>query len=359
MKVLATQLHRTNGRAAPRQRRTTGSSLVVFRSTKVEPPEPRSGVILILILALIAVGAWLFFTSLFAQRSGISTLLNSVPASIAPASPAPSSIAANAVLQPVIIHRPLVNTENDTDGIEPVAETATEIQPEQTATTAAATNTDAANADAADQRAPIDTSHAAAQILAEHLPMLEPTATAFTPAPTVGAAHTTPDPILARPPIVGTDNTFAPDSTPVVVASISAVAPPQETPNTKPAHRASGLVVIVNKANFSAFTRADISNIYRDRITRWPSGERILVLNLPLDNGERQRFSTEILDMSPLDAATEWSNRTITNRAQNEYRTKNADVVVSYIQHHPNAIGYVPAAAISDADSVRVVFSIP
>ena len=63
--------------------------------------------------------------------------------------------------------------------------------------------------------------------------------------------------------------------------------------------------------------------------------------------------------MSPLDAATESSNRAITNRVQNEYRTKNADVVVSYIERNPNAIGYVPAAAITDNDNVRVVYTIP
>lgn len=149
------------------------------------------------------------------------------------------------------------------------------------------------------------------------------------------------------------------DSEPVDFASISATAPPPKPAIAKPVRQTGGLVVIVNKANSKPLSKSDISNIYRDRITRWPSGERILVLNLPLDSGERRRFSAAILDMSPLEAATEGSNRTITNRVQNEYRTKNAQVVVSYIEHHENAIGYVQATALGENDNVRVVYSIP
>lgn len=130
-------------------------------------------------------------------------------------------------------------------------------------------------------------------------------------------------------------------------------------PQEKPARKKSGIVVIVNKSNSKTLSKAEISNIYRDRITRWPTGERILVLNLPLDTAVRQRFSSTVLNMSPLDAATEYSNGMITNRLQNDYRTRNARIVVSYVERHENAIGYVPAEALSETDNVRVAYTIP
>lgn len=149
------------------------------------------------------------------------------------------------------------------------------------------------------------------------------------------------------------------NSVPREFASIS-TAPSEFEPreaNTVP--RKTGLAIIVNKENLKSLTRSDISNIYRDRITRWPSGERILVLNLPLDSGERHQFSTAILEMSPMDAATELSNRTITNRLQNVYRTKTAQAIVSYVERDANAIGYVPAGALTEDNRVRVVLHIP
>lgn len=126
-----------------------------------------------------------------------------------------------------------------------------------------------------------------------------------------------------------------------------------------PIRRKSGLVIIVNKANRRNLSKSDIRNIYRDRITRWPSGDQILVLDLPLESAERQIFSSAILNMSALDAATETSNAIITNRMQNEHRVKNPRVIVSYVERHQNAIGYIPAEALDEDDDVRVAYSIP
>ena len=123
--------------------------------------------------------------------------------------------------------------------------------------------------------------------------------------------------------------------------------------------RKRGLVIIVNKANAEKLSKTDIRNIYRDRITRWPSGDRILVLDLPLESVERRAFSSAILNMSARDAATETSNAIITNRMQNEHRVKNPRVIVSYVERHKNAIGYVPAEILSADDDVRVAYSIP
>lgn len=154
---------------------------------------------------------------------------------------------------------------------------------------------------------------------------------------------------------VSTDKRSEPGATQQVIVSIA----PPETPVRHATQKYSGVVVIVNKANSNRITRSDISNIYQDRVTRWPSGDRIVVLDLPLDSGERDRFSSEMLNMSALDAATERSNRAITNRVRNEIRTRNAKAILSYVERNENAIGYVPAEMLNENEAIRVVFSIP
>lgn len=149
------------------------------------------------------------------------------------------------------------------------------------------------------------------------------------------------------------------NSVPQEFTPISAVASELEPKQTNAVVQNSGIAIIVNKENKKSLTRTDIGNIYRDRITRWPSGNRILVLNLPPDSSQRHQFSTAVLEMSPTDAATELSNRTIMNRLQNVYRTKTARAIVSYVERDVNAIGYVPANALTEDDRVRVVLRIP
>ena len=359
----------------------------------------RRGVLTTLIVVLIAVAAWFYFTNLFTYRSGIAL----PQMSKAPAPPPdakgtePVFIPADAQTQPrqqPEIHLPVIEIENETDTSKRITDTAKEDHPEDPRLAGAVTNTATTAAKTRRLRPQKNTPRHAVQISPAPVPPVQAVIAAtqpgqrprtFEPAssgmpqknsgPTpVISDNTNPQlndvselPLSGGVSIRGLRTTITPypetasdlDEPPVDFASISAIAPPPKPPIKKAARQISGLVVIVNKANSKRFARSDISNIYRDRITRWPSGERILVLNLPLDSGERHRFTSEILEMSPLDAATESSNRTITNRAQNEYRTKNAEVVVSYIERHENAIGYVPATAITDNNNVRVVYSIP
>ena len=289
--------------------------------------------------------------------------------------------------QPPVIQLPVANTEHDTEADK------TKVSPNMTALTPAE-DTATAAMDATPRPSTRKQRRAAPKtaiiVPRIDIPPVEPAQIAKS-SPAQGTAELPPAVVennAMPPPVSGTRNPHlnanaelhTPSSVPtnepgttiinysgylpddpasIDFASISAVAPTPKPSGIKAARPASGLVVIVNKANSRLLSKTDISNIYRDRITRWPSGERILALNLPLDSGERRRFSAAILDMSPLDAATEVANRAITNRVQNEYRTKNAQVVVSYIEHHENAIGYVEAAAITENNNVRVVYSIP
>ena len=349
----------------------------------IQPPKKsRSGMLSILIVALTAVTAWYFFTNLFTHRPGTTLPMPSVALAPTPPPKAPEALFVPNESQspPPEIKLPVMDTP-EVEASKRAADAAIEIPTE--VATPPQRKSGRMRLPGNAQRSSEKKSTLRSSSITQDAKPLAPSPQISEPAPAATLENSTaatsvdttnrrqeaeteapqansPSVREARTTITRyADTTADTNSAPVDFASISAGKPVQEPPAKKPLLRNSGLVVIVNKANSKTLARSDISNIYRDRITRWPTGERILVLNLPLDSGERRRFSTAVLEMSPLDAATESSNRAITNRVQNEYRTKNADVVVSYIERNPNAIGYVPAAAITDNDNVRVVYTIP
>lgn len=338
--------------------------------------ERNSGIRLVLLVTIIAVASWLFFSNLFHHRTSVT----------AP----PIANARNAELMfmpvaaqtpPPVIRLPSMDAENESDTNSPVIEAAVEPQIDPiestTATTGVVVRITKPDISFEPRNAPSNRVVAIAKtaplpraIAPERLPTAD-VSIELPPVAGITAAQldisnmsvissSAPARDSGATVVRYTTKSPEPDIAPVDSATISAyAAPPQDTASKQPVQHNAELVIIVNKANFKRLVKTDISNIYRDRITRWPSGERILVLNLPLESGERRRFSTAILEMSPLDAATESSNRAITNHIQNEYRTKNSEVVVSYIERHENAIGYVPASAIENNDNVRVVYTIP
>lgn len=367
---------------------TPGAATVPMSAPAAERavvPGSRSGVISALLVVAIAAAAWFFFETLFVPRASVPVPIAEVPAPVVALPPVFVPTESSSL---PVINLPTADVQTGSGPVESVPNVVREDPPANTAPTVTA-----AAAPARRARARGDTPRSAAQFSAGRLPggelsvdaknqvslprapVSEPPAA---PAGTTGAEPVVSDDavqsvvIPARPE--EPSRRSMPDGTTVIarfadswsdigsvsvdLATISMRAPPVAHTG-KPEYPAGGVVVIVNKANSKSFARADISNIYHDRVTRWPSGERILVLDLPLDSGDRRRFSVEVLDRLPLDAATESSSRAITNHVQNEYRTKTADVVVSYVERNENAIGYVPAAAIAGNHNVRVVYAIP
>lgn len=404
---------------APEEPISLPESLLDEASAAVATP-PRNGMISALIgasAALIAVAAWFFLSHLFADNTGSSPLPLTTPMPIATAKVTESPFVSSVDAQPQSeIRLPAMDAEDNSAALKPAADAALDTQPENSESTQESVQVaakpsvmNASSASPERQRAvnkANNTPRPAVQItqnITAPVPRVEPPIAVIKavplprviePAPPLvvqesnvkaasGSSITNPRLDPANPVSqVNIDNmqrqassdTQAEsgasearnaDNTPREVAPVVALVSPPDTAIKKPARRnsvnsgLSGLVVIVNKANSKVFSKSDISNIYRDRVTRWPSGERILVFNLPLDSSEAARFAAEVLEMTSMGAATQRSNRTITNRVQNETRTKNAQVIVSYVERNENAIGYVPAAAIADSDNVRVVFSIP
>lgn len=118
---------------------------------------------------------------------------------------------------------------------------------------------------------------------------------------------------------------------------------------------AADVAVIVNSSNPEALSVEQIKNIYSDRVTRWRSGERIEVYNLPDNSESAEVFAQKVLGTSAQAAEKAIANRKIINSLNNPPKTKRERLVVALISRKSNAIGYVPIYLVKDEKGVRVV----
>ena len=118
------------------------------------------------------------------------------------------------------------------------------------------------------------------------------------------------------------------------------------------------IAIIVNSENTQAISKQQLRDIYMDRLSSWRNGKDIMVYNLPLASAGRELFSRKVLQMSVLDAATQASNRSITNRQSNRVQTRQQNVVAHYVANNPQAIGYVALDLARRQHNLRILFTL-
>lgn len=118
------------------------------------------------------------------------------------------------------------------------------------------------------------------------------------------------------------------------------------------------VVIITNSANTQTITKADLKNIYEDRVTTWKNGKKIALYNLPVASPVRGIFSISILGESAQEAAAQEENRKITNSLRNPSKTKRERLVVSIVSRKPNAIGYVAKKSTIGKTGIRIIMTL-
>jgi len=119
------------------------------------------------------------------------------------------------------------------------------------------------------------------------------------------------------------------------------------------------VAVIVHESNSQTLTEKEIKALYLDRMTRWQDGTRVMLYNLPLGDKIRDKFSTSVLKMSALEADSQETKRRELHINANQVEVKSKNVVVSYVEQHPNAVAYVPLSLVRDKSNVKVILTIP
>ena len=119
------------------------------------------------------------------------------------------------------------------------------------------------------------------------------------------------------------------------------------------------VAVIIHENNSQQLTAQEIKALYLDRLTRWHDGSKVMLFNLPLGDKYRDKFSKSVLKMSALEADKQESKRRELRIKANDVEVKSKNVVISYVEQHPNAVAYVPLSLVRDKSNVKVILTIP
>jgi len=118
---------------------------------------------------------------------------------------------------------------------------------------------------------------------------------------------------------------------------------------SSPASESEPIAILVNKLiNITNLSMGELAKIYKGQIIKWPDGQRIFVINRPIDSGIRTRFYKTVLKSksgkefimpgSPLIFKT--------------MSSKSSFGAKRLVNNIPNAIGYVYLSEIGDEDQI-------
>jgi ABC-type phosphate transport system substrate-binding protein len=101
-------------------------------------------------------------------------------------------------------------------------------------------------------------------------------------------------------------------------------------------------VVIVNEENpLSVLPASEVSRIFLKRSDRWPNGELILPIDLPVGSPVRESFSKEIHDRSTAAIRAYWQQLIFSGRGLPPPEKGSGADIVEYVRSHRGGIGYV------------------
>ncbi len=121
----------------------------------------------------------------------------------------------------------------------------------------------------------------------------------------------------------------------------------------------SDFVVIVNAANpAAALNAADISKLFLRHSARWPSGERVVAIEMPQSSPVRESFSRAIHHRSAEAVAAYWQTMIFSGRDVPPPEGPSPAAIVSFVGAEAGAIAYLPAGT-SLPRSVKVLKVLP
>lgn len=127
-----------------------------------------------------------------------------------------------------------------------------------------------------------------------------------------------------------------------------------------PAHAAPAatnkgpLAVVVHRSNpISNLSSSALREIFLKRKERWKDGKIVMVINWKARLAPRIAFDQALLRLSPERAAAHWINRRIRGQGMPPASFKSHLIIRAIVSRHPEAISYLPLAAVTP--SLKVV----
>lgn len=114
------------------------------------------------------------------------------------------------------------------------------------------------------------------------------------------------------------------------------------------------LKIIVHKNNPLEWIRSrDLKALFLKQIEK-VQGYNLEVIEYRFDDNLRQSFALRFLNMNQNQLELFWRNRLLTVGQQDPQTKKNHKVLVNYIAHHPEAIGYC-SETVKLPENVKVI----
>ncbi len=122
---------------------------------------------------------------------------------------------------------------------------------------------------------------------------------------------------------------------------------PSHIENAKP----SAYKIVVHAENsLDTLPLETVRQYFLKKKTNWPSGQRVLPVDLHETSSLRELFSQQILQRKVRSVRAYWQKNIFSGRAVPPPEKKSDADVMSYIREHKNAIGYVSSNCVLSAE---------
>jgi hypothetical protein len=109
---------------------------------------------------------------------------------------------------------------------------------------------------------------------------------------------------------------------------------------------AEAVVVVVNAANpTSELSGDDVSKMFLKKTSRWPSGEKVLPVDLVDSSALREAFSKQIHGKGTAAIKAYWQKMIFSGHDVPPPEKPSIAEALSYVRGNPGGIGYAPAGA--------------
>ncbi len=119
-------------------------------------------------------------------------------------------------------------------------------------------------------------------------------------------------------------------------------------------HALAETVVIVHPSNNNIINKEEVQRIFLGKKKSFDDGRSVTPLNLTDTVASRAEFENKVLDKTPAELRAYWSKLVFTGKGTPPAEMASTDELLARIATDPGAIGYIDAAAVTDA--VKVAF---
>lgn len=115
------------------------------------------------------------------------------------------------------------------------------------------------------------------------------------------------------------------------------------------------LVIIVHPGGPDTITEQQVRDIYLNRSSQMPDGQRAVPFQLPAGNSMRDEFNERITERSDAWLKSFWARQVLTGKGQPPTEMSSASGMKSVVSSTLGAIGYLDSTLVDD--SVKVAFT--